>query len=173
MDAQPLFTPLTKDELESLGRISVVATPVVTPVAHIEKLLATGYVQQSVPGLVLTDMGVWRLDREQRRRCRLKPPELLGPKSVYPYRSERIRPSPWAPVAAGQPARPSSRSPKGRPSLRRPSSTGGTSCRLPAVPTSLSGESATGGHAKGGGRLSRRFRNCGRRVGDAPHHPAF
>jgi hypothetical protein len=68
MDTHPLFSPLTKDELASLGRISVVATPVVTPVAHIEKLLATGYVQQSVSGLVLTDIGVWRLDREQAKR---------------------------------------------------------------------------------------------------------
>jgi hypothetical protein len=64
MDAPPLFAPLTKDELASLGRISVVATPLVRPVAHIEKLLAAGYVQQNVSGLVLTDLGVWRLDRE-------------------------------------------------------------------------------------------------------------
>jgi hypothetical protein len=68
MDAQPLFTPLTKDELASLGRISVVATPVVRLVDHIEKLLATGYVRQSVSGLVLTDIGVWRLDREQAKK---------------------------------------------------------------------------------------------------------
>jgi len=68
MNAQILFTPLTKDELASLEWISVVATPVVRPIAHIEKLLATGYVQESASGLVLTDIGVWRLDREQAKK---------------------------------------------------------------------------------------------------------
>jgi hypothetical protein len=62
--------PLTKDELASLGRISAVATPVVRHIAHIEKLLATGYVQESVSGLVLTDIGVWRLDREWAKKER-------------------------------------------------------------------------------------------------------
>jgi hypothetical protein len=65
MNAQIVLTPLTKEELASLSRISVVATPVVRPIAHIEKLLATGYVQEGVSGLVLTDVGVWRLDRER------------------------------------------------------------------------------------------------------------
>jgi hypothetical protein len=46
----------------------VAATPVVRPIAHIEKLLATGYVRESVSGLVLTDIGVWRLDREQAKK---------------------------------------------------------------------------------------------------------
>src|SRR6185369_7708483 len=68
MNAQIVLTPLTNDELASLGRISVVATPVVRPIAHIEKLLATGYVQESVSGLALTDLGVWRLDREQAKK---------------------------------------------------------------------------------------------------------
>jgi len=68
MSAHPLFAPLTKDELASLGWISVAATPVVRPIGHIEKLLATGYVQESVSGLVLTDIGVWRLDREQAKK---------------------------------------------------------------------------------------------------------
>jgi hypothetical protein len=68
MSASPLFTPLTKDELASLGRVSVVATPVARPSAHIEKLLVAGYVQESVSGLVLTDIGVWRLDRERAKK---------------------------------------------------------------------------------------------------------
>jgi hypothetical protein len=70
MNAHPLFAPLTKDELASLGRVSVVATPVAQPIAHIEKLLATGYVQESVSGLVLTDIGVWCLDRERAKKER-------------------------------------------------------------------------------------------------------
>jgi hypothetical protein len=68
MNAHPRFAPLTKDELASLGRVSVVATPVAQPIAHIENLLAAGYVQESVSGLVLTDIGVWRLDREQAKK---------------------------------------------------------------------------------------------------------
>jgi hypothetical protein len=51
MNTQPLFTPLTKDELVSLERISLVTKHVLIPVAHVEKLLATGYVQRSVSGL--------------------------------------------------------------------------------------------------------------------------
>ena len=31
-------------------------------------LLATGYVQESVSGLVLTDIGVWCLDRERAKK---------------------------------------------------------------------------------------------------------
>ena len=65
MNAQIVLIPLTKDELASLGRVSVVATPVARPIAHIEKLLVAGYVQESVSGLALTDIGVWRLDRER------------------------------------------------------------------------------------------------------------
>jgi hypothetical protein len=65
MNAQPLFTTLTKDELVSLEWISVVTTDVLIPVAHVEKLLATGCVQHSVSVLVLTDLGVRLLDREQ------------------------------------------------------------------------------------------------------------
>jgi hypothetical protein len=68
MNAQILLTPLTREELASLGWISVVATPVFIPAAHIENLLAAGYVQESVSGLALTDLGVWRLDRERARK---------------------------------------------------------------------------------------------------------
>jgi hypothetical protein len=68
MNARAVFPPLTKDELVSLQWISMVATRVVVPVAHIEKLLAAGYVEQSVSGLVLTDLGVLRLDREQAKK---------------------------------------------------------------------------------------------------------
>jgi hypothetical protein len=68
MNARILWTPLTKEELASLGWVSVVATPVAQPIAHIEKLLAGGYVQESVSGLVLTDIGVWRLDRERAKQ---------------------------------------------------------------------------------------------------------
>ena len=46
----------------------MVATPVSQPIAHIEKLLATGYVQESVSGLVLTEIGVWCLDRERAKK---------------------------------------------------------------------------------------------------------
>ena len=60
-----LVHPLTTDELVSLERISVVTTDVLIPVTHVEKLLATGYVQQSASGLVLTHIGVELLDRER------------------------------------------------------------------------------------------------------------
>ena len=52
----------------------MVATPAAQPIAHIEKLLATGYVQESVSGLVLTDIGMWRLDREQAKK---EPPQVV------------------------------------------------------------------------------------------------
>jgi hypothetical protein len=68
MNAQTVLTPLTKDELASLGWISVVAMPVVRSTAHIENLLALGYVHESVSGLALTDIGVWRLDRERAKK---------------------------------------------------------------------------------------------------------
>ena len=68
MNAQIVLTPLTKEELASLGWISVVATPVAIPAAHIENLLATGDVQESASGLALTDLGVWRLDRERAKK---------------------------------------------------------------------------------------------------------
>jgi hypothetical protein len=71
MNAQAMFPTLTKDELASLQWVSLVATRVVIPVAHIEKLLTLGYVQESVSGLVLTELGVWRLEREQARRSPL------------------------------------------------------------------------------------------------------
>jgi hypothetical protein len=41
---------------------------VAIPAAHIENLLAAGYVQESVSGLALTDLGVWRLDRERAKK---------------------------------------------------------------------------------------------------------
>jgi hypothetical protein len=41
---------------------------VVIPAAHIENLLAAGHVQESVSGLVLTDISVWRLDRERAKK---------------------------------------------------------------------------------------------------------
>ena len=66
--AQILLTPLTREELASLGWISVVATPVFIPAAHIENLLAAGYIQESVSGLALTDLGVWCLDRERAKK---------------------------------------------------------------------------------------------------------
>ena len=66
--AQILLTPLTKEELLSLEWVSVGTPRVVIPAAHIENLLATGYVQESVSGLVLTDISVWRLDRERAKK---------------------------------------------------------------------------------------------------------
>ena len=65
INAPPLFTPLTTDELVSLERISGVTTDVLIPVTHVETLLGAGYVQHSVSGLALTDLGVRRLDRER------------------------------------------------------------------------------------------------------------
>ncbi len=70
MNAQILLTPLTREELASLGWISVVPTPVFIPAAHIENLLAAGYIQESVSGLALTDLGVWCLDRERAKKER-------------------------------------------------------------------------------------------------------
>jgi hypothetical protein len=64
MNAQILLTPLTKEELVSLEWVSACTPRAAIPAAHIENLLATGYVQESVSGLALTDLGVWRLDRE-------------------------------------------------------------------------------------------------------------
>jgi hypothetical protein len=62
MDVQSQFAPLTEDELASLRWIAMVPTRVVIPVAHIEKLLAAGYAHESVSGLVLTDLGMHRLE---------------------------------------------------------------------------------------------------------------
>jgi hypothetical protein len=42
----------------------MVATRVAIPVAHIEKLLAAGYAQESLEGLVLTNLGIRRLEQE-------------------------------------------------------------------------------------------------------------
>ena len=66
MISQRLFPPLTHDELVSLRWIAAVTTRAVIPVAHIEKLLATGYIRESVTGLVLTDLGVLRLEKEDK-----------------------------------------------------------------------------------------------------------
>ena len=68
MNAQIVLIPLTKDELASLEWVSVGTPRVVIPVAHIENLLAAGYVQENVSGLALTDIGVWRLDRERAKK---------------------------------------------------------------------------------------------------------
>jgi hypothetical protein len=65
MDIQSQFTSLTEDELASLQWIGMVATRVAIPVAHIDKLLAAGYAQESVTGLVLTDLGIRRLEQEE------------------------------------------------------------------------------------------------------------
>ena len=66
--AQIVLTPLTKEELVSLEWVSVGTPRVVIPAAHIENLLAAGYVQENVSGLALTDIGVWRLDRERAKK---------------------------------------------------------------------------------------------------------
>ena len=63
-----LLTPLTKEELVSLEWVSAGTPRMEIPTAHIENLLATGYVQESVSGLALTDLGVWRLDRERAKK---------------------------------------------------------------------------------------------------------
>lgn len=68
MSAQYSFTSLTTDELVSLERISVVTRDVLIPVAHVEKLVATGYVQHSGSRLVLTDIGVQVLDQERLKK---------------------------------------------------------------------------------------------------------
>jgi hypothetical protein len=56
---------LTEDEVASLQWIGTVATRVAIPVAHIEKLLAAGYAQESVTGLVLTNLGFRRLEQAE------------------------------------------------------------------------------------------------------------
>ena len=66
MIAQRLFPALTHDELVSLRWIAAVTTRAVIPVDHIEKLLAAGYVRETVTGLVLTDLGVLRLEHEDK-----------------------------------------------------------------------------------------------------------
>jgi hypothetical protein len=68
MNAQILLTPLTKEELVSLEWVSAGTPRMEIPAAHIENLLATGYVEESVSGLALTDLGVWRLDRERAKK---------------------------------------------------------------------------------------------------------
>ena len=65
MNAQISLTPLTKEELVSLEWVSAGTPRTEILAAHIENLLATGYVEESVSGLALTDIGVWRLDRER------------------------------------------------------------------------------------------------------------
>jgi hypothetical protein len=67
MDFQSQIAPLTEDEVASLQWIGMVATRVAIPVAHMEKLLAAGYAQESVTGLVLTDLGIRRLEQEEGR----------------------------------------------------------------------------------------------------------
>ena len=67
--AQVLLAPLTNEELVSLRWVSVNAPRREILAAHIEKLLATGYVKESVSGLVLTDLGVWRLDRDRAKKA--------------------------------------------------------------------------------------------------------
>ena len=65
-DCPTLIPALTHDELVSLRWIAAVTTRAVIPVDHIEKLLAAGYVRESVTGLVLTDLGVLRLEKKDR-----------------------------------------------------------------------------------------------------------
>ena len=65
MDIQSQFPPLTEDELASLQWIGMVATRAAIPVAHSDKLLAAGYAQESVTGLVLTDLGIRRLKQTE------------------------------------------------------------------------------------------------------------
>ena len=65
MDVQSQFAPLTEDELASLRWIGMVTNRVVIPVAHIDKLLAAGDIQESATGLVLTDLGTRRLEQEE------------------------------------------------------------------------------------------------------------
>jgi hypothetical protein len=66
--AQIVLTPLTKQELASLGLISAGTPRVAISAAHMENLLAAGYVQEIVSGLAMTDLGVWRLDRERAKK---------------------------------------------------------------------------------------------------------
>ena len=67
MDFQSQIARLTEDELASLQWIGMVATRVAIPVAHIDKLLAAGDIQESATGLVLTDLGTRRLEQEEGR----------------------------------------------------------------------------------------------------------
>src|SRR5215472_11578505 len=66
--------PLTTDELESLMWVATVANRVAIPHAHIERLLAEGYIHEDITGPVLTDLGERMLAREARTRCTAKAP---------------------------------------------------------------------------------------------------
>jgi hypothetical protein len=59
-----LFTPLTKDELQSLCWIATMSSGIAIPAAHILKLLAAGYIQESMRGPTLTDLGECLLRKE-------------------------------------------------------------------------------------------------------------
>jgi hypothetical protein len=50
---------LTKEELQSLAWIYAVATRIAIPVAHIEKLLTLGYIEEGLAGPRLTRPGWW------------------------------------------------------------------------------------------------------------------
>ena len=56
--------PQTTDELQSLMWIATVANRVAVPAAHIEKLLVTGYIHESITGPVLAKLGESLLARE-------------------------------------------------------------------------------------------------------------
>jgi hypothetical protein len=64
MNDRSLRTPLAPDELASLGWIASIAIRTVIPTAHRKKLLAAGYIRETVSGLVVTDLGL-RLLAEQ------------------------------------------------------------------------------------------------------------
>jgi hypothetical protein len=67
MTSKQLSIPLTKDELQSLAWIAMMATRVAIPAAHIERLLAAGYIEESASGPVLTDLGVLKLEQVEGR----------------------------------------------------------------------------------------------------------
>ena len=77
---------LSKEELVSLEWVSAGTRCMVIPAAHIENLLATGYVEESLSGLALTDLGVWRLNRgrEEGTDVALRVPRAPSRSSLRP-----------------------------------------------------------------------------------------
>ena len=78
MTSRPLLPPLTREEVQSLAWIAAVATRVVVPVSHIEKLLDAGYIHEGPSGPTLTVLGELRLEQEREKLNSHQPSELEG-----------------------------------------------------------------------------------------------
>src|SRR5690242_1620677 len=68
MSEIPDNCPLDPDELESLAWAALVTTRFVVPTAHVRKLVAAGYVEAWLTGLIVTERGMLALQRAREDR---------------------------------------------------------------------------------------------------------